>query len=216
MTGASARGPAPARLSADDRPANLESTYGSGCFGAWIVDRFGLPAFRYDMDERTDPRAQQPELAGGTQAQHQVGNDHIVAAAFNHGYTQLWSQDRLSQWANPYEPATRHWAGGYGYLLADGAVTSTLALDRAAGTSLEREFGVGYVAKTLGAPGIDVRQVVYAPYGDDPLLLDDVTITNRTGATTTMSWFEYWDVNPYDQTGMVHRGVGAPAWNAAK
>ena len=64
-----------------------------------------------------DPRAQQPELAGGTEAQHQVGNDSIVAAAFNHGYTQLWSQDRLQQWANRWDqPETRHYAGGFGWL----------------------------------------------------------------------------------------------------
>lgn len=109
---ASARAPVP--LSADPAPVRVDSSYGSGHFGSWFVDGFGLPAFRYDVDERSDPRAQQPELAGGTAAQHQVGNDHIVAAAFNHGHTQLWSQDRLAQWANLSQPAGRHYAGGYG------------------------------------------------------------------------------------------------------
>jgi hypothetical protein len=200
-------------LSAKDRPANVDSTYGSGNFGAWHTDGFGLPAFRYDADERVDARAAQPELAGGTDAQHQVGNDHIVAAAFNHGYTQLWSQDRLSQWANFYEPASRHWAGGFGYLVLDGTVTSTLWLDRGEGASLERDFGVGYFRKALSTRGVDVEQVVYAPFGDDPLLMDDVTITNRTDSSKTVSWFEYWDVNPQDQTGQVHRGVGQPVWD---
>ena len=63
-------------------------------FGRWIVDRFGLPAYRYDVDEQVARRARQPELNGGTAAQHELGNDHITAAAFNDGYTQLWSQDR--------------------------------------------------------------------------------------------------------------------------
>jgi Glycosyl hydrolase 36 superfamily, catalytic domain/Glycosyltransferase family 36 len=204
-----------ARLSADGRPANFDSTYGSGNFGTWHVDRFGLPAFRYDADEQGDLRAQQPELAGATEAQHQLGNDHVVAAAFNHGYTQLWSQDRLSQWANLYEPASRHWAGGYGYLVVDDTVTSTLWLDHGDAASRERDFGVGYFRKALGTAGVDVEQVVYAPFGDDPLLLDDVTITNRTAALQTVSWFEYWDVNPYDQTGQVRRGVGQPVWDPA-
>ena len=195
------------------RSASVDSTYGSGNFGTWYVDAFGLPAFRYDADERVDPRAAQPELASGTEAQHQVGNDHIVAAAFNHGYTQLWSQDRLSQWANLYEPATRHWAGGFGYLRLDGTVTSTLWLDRGEGTSLERDFGVGYFRKTLATGGVEVEQVVYAPFGDDPLLLDDVTIVNRTDSAKTVSWFEYWDVNPQDQTAQLHRGVGQPVWD---
>jgi hypothetical protein len=86
---------APEPLSTDQTPANVDSIHGSGSFGTWHVDAAGLPAFRYLVDETADPRAAQAELAGGTEAQHQVGNDHIVAATFNHGYTQLWSQDRL-------------------------------------------------------------------------------------------------------------------------
>lgn len=204
-----------AALSADDRPANVDSTYGSGNFGTWRVDGFGLPAFRYEANQETDARARQPELDGGTDAQHQLGNDHIVAAAFNHGYTQLWSQDRLSQWANLYEPASRHWAGGYGYLVVDGKVTSTLWLDRGDSTAFEREFGVGYYRKALSSDGVDVTQVIYASFGDDPLLLDDVTLTNRTDTAKTVSWIEYWDVNPYDQTAQVNRGVGQAMWDAA-
>jgi hypothetical protein len=205
----------PALLSADDSPVNVDSSYGSGHFGSWFTDRFGLPAFRYDVDESSDPRARQAELGGGTEAQHQVGNDHIVAAAFNHGYTQLWSQDRLMQWANLYQAASRHYAGGYGYLNVGGTVVSTFHPDRPAGASFERDFGVGYFRKVVDADGIEVEQVVYAPFGDDPLLLDDVTITNRTGGSTMASWFEYWDVDPYDQPGQTNRGVGQAAWDAA-
>src|SRR5262249_35727983 len=156
--------------------------------------------FRYALDETTDARAQQPELAGGTEAQHQVGNDHIVAAAFNHGYTQLWSQDRLQQWANRWDPDAQQYAGGFGWLAIDGPALSMLFLDRPAAATIEREFGVGYFRKVLHTGDVDVEQVTYAPFGDDPLLLDDVTITNRSGATRSMSWFEYWAVDPYDQT----------------
>ena len=204
---------APPPLSADDGPVHVDSTYGSGGFGIWRVDETSLPAFRYLLDQTTDPRAQQPELAGGTEAQHQVGNDHIVAAAFNHGYTQLWSQDRLAQWANRWEPGNRQYAGGFGWLVADGGVLSTLFLDRPSGATVERDFGVGYFQKTLHAGDLDVEQVTYAPFGDDPLLLDDVTITNRGDTTRTVSWFEYWAVNPYDQTTGVPRGVGMPVWD---
>ena len=44
---------APAPLSADRAPADVASTYGSGSFGRWLVDSFGMPAFRYDVDEQT-------------------------------------------------------------------------------------------------------------------------------------------------------------------
>jgi Glycosyl hydrolase 36 superfamily, catalytic domain/Glycosyltransferase family 36 len=202
----------PALSSARARPV-VASTYGSGHFGSWFVDAFGLPAFRYDVDQDTDPRARQPELAGGTEAQHQVGNDAIVAAAFNHGYTQLWSQAREAQWANRYQPEQRHYAGGYGYLNVDGTVLSTLYGDRPAGAATGRDFGIGYARKRLEANGLAVEQVVYAPFGDDPVLLDDVTISNTSSTTRQVSWFEYWDVNPYDQVALTTRGLGAPVWN---
>ena len=129
---------APPPLSAETGAPSIDSTHGSGNFGAWRLDAAGLPAFRYTLDQTADPRAQQPELGGGTDAQHQVGNDHVVAAAFNHGYTQLWSQDRLQQWANRWDPDNRHYAGGFGWLLVDGQARSTLFLDRPARARAER------------------------------------------------------------------------------
>ena len=74
-------------------------------FGRWSFDRFGLPAFRYGVDERTDPRRASPSCRAATAAQHQVGNDHIVGQAFNHGYTQLWSQDRPAAVGEPLRRA---------------------------------------------------------------------------------------------------------------
>ena len=171
--------PAPPPPLSGDAPVRIDSTYGSGGFGTWHVDAFGLPAFRYAIDETADARAQQPELAGGTEAQHQVGNDHIVAAAFNHGYTQLWSQDRLAQWANRYEPQTpplrrRLRVPARRRRRAEHALRSTA---RRAPTSSATSASAT-ARKRVRADGLDVEQVVYAPFGDDPLLLDDVTITN--------------------------------------
>jgi hypothetical protein len=207
---------APPPLSADGSQADFASSYGSGNFGRWSVDEFGLPFFNYEIDQLTDPRAQQPELNGATRAQHQLGNDHIIATAWNDGYTQLWSQDRLPQWANAYEPNYRHYAGGYGYLNVDGKVLSTFWEDRPQGASLDRDFGLGYYRKSLRAEGLELRDEVYAPFGDDPLLLHEVSIRNTSDRTRDVSWFEYWDVNPRVQpsTGArPNRGVGAPRWN---
>ena len=123
-----------APLSADRSPADVDSRFGSGAFGRWTTDTLGLPAFRYLLDQQVFPPARQPELKGATEAQHQLGNDHIVAAAFNHGYTQLWSQDRLPQWANRCEPENGHYGGGFGYLNGGRRVVSTLYLDRPRGS----------------------------------------------------------------------------------
>ena len=99
-------------------------------FGQWTVDPFGLPAYRYTMDEEADPLARQPNLSGSTDAWSQVGNTRVKADAFNHGYTQLWSQDRLAQWTNYYDAAHGHFSGGFGYVNVDGKVFSTLYDDR--------------------------------------------------------------------------------------
>src|SRR5580692_5012936 len=85
--------------------ASISSSAGSGDFGSWRTDGFGLPSYRYTLDELRSPIARQPELAGGTDASSQVGNDHIVADGFNHGYVELWSQDRRYEWTNLYDAA---------------------------------------------------------------------------------------------------------------
>src|SRR4051812_23220297 len=210
---------APPRLSKDHSPVRIDSSYGNGHFGSWQVDEFGLPTFRYELDEAKDPRAKQPEIyrrADTTDAWHQVGNDHLQANAYNHGYLELWSQDRLMQWANRYDPSNRHYAGGYGYLNVGGKVISTLYADRPQGSEFTRDFGVGYYRKRVAAEGVSVDQHTFAPFGDDPLLLDEVTITNTSASAKKVSWFEYWDVDPYNQaTGFQKNiGLGLPAYDA--
>jgi hypothetical protein len=205
----------PPRLSRETTPVDLRSTYGSGHFGRWTVDRFGLPAFRYTTDQTTSAKAHNAEMANSTDAWHQIGNDHIVANAYNHGYVQLWSQDRLYQWMNFPEPENRHYAGGFGYLRTKTGVVSTLWLDRLRGAESEREFGVGYIRKSTAIPGAEIEEFVYAPFGDDPVLLHDVTIHNSGTSPFGGSWFEYWDVNPSGQAqGHHRRGVLSPAYDA--
>ena len=166
---------------------DISSTFGSGDFGSWRTDGFGLPSYRYTVDEQHAPRARQPELAGAVDAWHQVGNDHIVADAFNHGYVQLWSQDRRFEWTNSYDAAAQHFAGGYGYLRAGSQVVSTLYDDRQRRSSSVRDFGVGYFRHAAWLSGLTVDEHVYAPFGDDPVLLHDVTIHNSTAGFRRVS-----------------------------
>jgi Glycosyl hydrolase 36 superfamily, catalytic domain/Glycosyltransferase family 36 len=205
---------APPRLSTEGGAPNISSTYGSGAFGTWSVDAHKLPAYRYEIDELTSPIAPQPELSGNTNAWSQLGNDRIVADASNHGYTQLWSQDRLYQWTNYYDPAHDHFAGGFGYLNLGGRVISTMYDDRAAGASTTRAFGVGYYEQRTTATGLTVQGRVYAPFGDDSLLLHDVTIKNTSKTAVSGSYFEYWDLNPEIQgVTQIPRGYEAPTWD---
>jgi len=210
---ASVAGPPPP-LSSDTTPVDVASTYGSGSFGQWTVDRFGLPAYRYAIDQQTAPQARNAELAGRTDAWHHVGNDHVHANAYNHGYVQLWSQDREYQWVNLYSPSEQHYSGGYGYLNAAGRVVSTLYDDSPGDATTQRDFGVGYFGRATSFPGASVEEHVYAPFGDDPVLLHDVTISDTGTSPLDASWFEYWDVNPaVEGSGQHRRGVAAPSYD---
>jgi hypothetical protein len=212
-------GAAPAPLSAERDRSDVSSTRGSGVFGRWFVDRFGLPAYRYRIDEARDPRARRPELedvAHRTDAWSQLGNDHVVANAYNHGYTQLWSQDRVYEWVNRYSAADGQYAGGFGYLRSGGRTISTLYADRPPGARAGRVFGTGYSRRSLAAAGLVVEEYVYAPFGDDPVLLHDVTIRNTTPRAREASWFEYWGVNPWEPETGRPRGLGAPSWDARR
>jgi hypothetical protein len=205
---------APKRLSTETARVDVASTKGSGVFGNWRVDQFGLPSYRYTADEETDARTAQPELNGRHDAWHQVGNGRAIANVFNHGYTQLWSQDRHYQWANLWQPDRLHFAGGYGYVNVDGQTTSTLYDDRPKGATTERDFGIGYARHRTVAGPVDVTEHVYAPWGDDPVILHDVTITNTATTAKQVTWFEYWDVNPQIQMPTrVPVATGVPAWD---
>src|SRR5258708_19393684 len=64
--------------------SNHQKAYGSGYFGEWIQDEFGLPAFHYTCDQVKDPKAVtevNPGLLAATEPIHQLGNDLIVALA---------------------------------------------------------------------------------------------------------------------------------------
>jgi hypothetical protein len=207
----------PGLLSDDPASERIASSRGSGSFGRWLVDSFGLPAYEYRLDERTDPRADQPELEGDDANWSQLGNDAIVANAYNHGYVELWSSARLYQWANRYDGDTRHYAGGFGWLrLADGRAASTLYLDRPAASHFHRTFGAGYASKRMRFAGLGVTETTTAPFGDGPALVDEVRISNRSDTARRLAWWEYWDVNPYDENADVARGLASPAYDAAE
>jgi hypothetical protein len=199
-------------------PPDIDSAYGSGSFGRWKVDRFNLPFYRYKVDPETAPQARQPELDGNTDAWHQLGNDHVVATAHNDGRVQLWSQGRAFQWTNNHEPQARHYSGGYGYLRLEDRTISTLYADRPAGARTHRDFGAGYFRRQTVTKPAAVDERVYAPFGDSPLMIHEVNVRNTSRAPLRGSWFEYWDVNPFDEAEGrdTHLGLAAPEYSGKR
>lgn len=205
--------PAAARAPQGPTGTAITSTKGSGVFGAWTVDRFGLPAYDYRLDQEADARAAQPELDGDRANWSQLGNDAIVANAYNHGYTQLFSQAARPQWANAYDEESRNYAGGFGYLRVGGATASTLYLDRPQSSRMKRRFGAGYYEKRLRFDGLRIRQTTTAPFGSAPALVDEVKITNRSDQRLRASWWEYWGVNPVDVYADEQVGLSQPRFD---
>ena len=175
-----------------------QKAFGSGHFGEWFEDEHGLPAYRYTCDQAHDPKAvvpTNPIWRAPTDHSHQVGNDRLVAVASNYGYIQVRQDEGGPKFLNDYVPAHHHYAGGFGYL-TDGQITlSTFYTGEA--DVFERVFGIGYLRKTVQKNGYTADQVIFAPFGDDPLLVSRVTITNGTKKTANLRWIEYWGCQQY-------------------
>jgi hypothetical protein len=172
--------------------------FGSGSFGEWIEDEHGLPAYRYTCDQQHDPKAVTPTnpiWRAATDHSHQVGNDRLVAVASNYGYVQVRQDEGGPKFLNDYDPAHGHFAGGFGYLTDGQALLSTFYPGGA--DSFERLFGVGYFRKTVRGGGYSADQIIFAPFGDDPLLISQVTITNQKNTTANLRWVEYWGCQQY-------------------
>ncbi|HEY1766591.1 MAG TPA: hypothetical protein VGG26_03015, partial [Terracidiphilus sp.] len=172
--------------------------YGSGHFGEWIEDEFGLPAYRYTCDQASDPKAITPVTPGilsETEHVHQVGNDRIIAIASNDGHVRVRQDEGSPKLLNDYVPENSQFGGGIGYLVSAGESLSTLYSGNSA--SFERIFGVGYFRKRVTGKNLHIDQVISAPFGDDPVLLSQVTIDNRGAAAASLRWVEYWGCQNY-------------------
>lgn len=166
--------------------------------GHWETDAAGLPVFVYTMDEYNDPRALYPTSNGMSNDHwHLVGNGRMVAIAYNHGEVQIYSGERGSMWLNERDPAHSRFAGGYGFLKDGNTLISMRYPERPQGCEYERRFGIGYFEKKLTCPDIRITQTISAPPGYGTELISDVNIENLSDRPKQVTWYEYWDVNPF-------------------
>lgn len=172
--------------------------YGSGYFGEWIQDEFGLPAFHYTCDQVNDKKAVtevNPGVLGATEHIHQVGNDRIVAIASNYGHVRVRQDEGAPKFLNDYAPERGCYGGGFGYLTDGTATLSTFYPGN--GDRFDRVFGVGYFRKKVSGHGYGIDQIIFAPFGDDPVLVSQVTIGNARPGEAKLRWIEYWGCQIY-------------------
>jgi hypothetical protein len=178
--------------------SKAKKPYGSGHFGDWIVDEFGLPAYRYTCDQVADSKAVSPvhkEWRSPTDHTHQVGNDRLVAAVSNYGYVQVRQDEGSPKFLNDYFPEESRYGAGVGFLTDGKRVLSTYYPGN--GASFDRIFGEGYFRKTVTSTSYEVEQTIVAPYGDDPVVMSMVNVTNRGVSAADLRWVEYWGVQNY-------------------
>ncbi|MFH2008567.1 MAG: hypothetical protein ABI333_18415 [bacterium] len=169
---------------------------GAGIFGQWVVDDQGLPAYEYDFDQEGDDRALW-ELSDGTlRRDHlfQVGNDRINAVASNQGFVQLFARERGPVFLNRVDLSQGRTGGGYSYLAEGGRVWATAHHLAPAEARTTRRFGIGYAAYGTTCDGLRIVHRVQAPAGDEPFVLDTVTVTNLRGYARRIRHYEFWDV----------------------
>jgi Glycosyl hydrolase 36 superfamily, catalytic domain len=193
-----------------------EASYGSGTFGVWVEDEFSLPAYRYTVNQTTNPHAvtegQQPGVLGPTEHVHQVGNDRVIALASNFGHVRLRQDEGCPKLLNDVDPETSQFGGGLGYL-TDGEETLSTYYNGDQ-EAFERIFGVGYFRKRVAGNSYSVEQTISAPFGDDPVLISQATVTNHRDTAVTLRWIEYWGCQPYQfsyrSTIDSYAGLGSP------
>ena len=179
-------------------PDTLED-YGSGHFGQWQQDPHGLPSYRYTCNQLTDTLAVLPvdkAWRSPTDHMHQVGNDRLIAVASNYGHVQVRQDEGSPKFLNDYCPEQSRYGAGIGFLADDeGLLLSTYYTGKA--ESFDRVFGMGYLQKRVTAHDYTADHVLFAPCGDDPVLVSQVTITNHSQDTVHPRWVEYWGCSNY-------------------
>lgn len=150
-----------------DPTAFTHSAYGSGVYGRWMVDEFGLPAYRYEMNQFEDDRAAYPVSEGAFRRDHwhQVGNERLTGLAANDGTVQVFVADRGGLFLNYFNYGDRvSWLGAAWEVLT----ILLLALPRALKGLFIPSDEPGLIARlrtALNAPGAhhrDDQQHAYA------------------------------------------------------
>ena len=163
---------------------------GSGSFGRWTEGAQGVPAYLYECDQRTEPTAlTMTNKAWNDRRNHTFafGNDRITATASNFGYCQLRQDEGGAKYLTDHDPKHLQFGGGFGYLQGQELLCTYYN-----GGEMAREYGAGYMRKVTKNAQVAVEELLFAPYGNDPLILKKVTVTNNGDAAQEFQWYDYW------------------------
>ena len=160
---------------------------GDGKFGHWTRDEWGLPAYRYECDFRTDPAAAYDTITQGESRLHwhKAGNDRLWIQATNEGWLRVYEASRGRRW----------WHDRAGYAEIEGIPSC----DNAAAT-----WGTGYVRYVTNLLGLQVDRLTLAPFGDNPFIVCRIRVTATDAADHDVRWMERWPLRPIWLSGIAN------------
>ena len=157
------------------------NTHSGGAFGHWITDAYGLPAYAYTCDQDRDPRAPAFTTRGPSNLHwHQIGNDRLNAICTNRGEVQVIESSRGLQWISYTDPARGCPGGGVAIVRTHGVAFTDLYSPQKFKAGYGRVFGAFYFEKQYAQNGLALKHTILAPFGDLPVLLCEVRISNTT------------------------------------
>jgi hypothetical protein len=166
-------------------------SFGSTPLGSWLPDAHGLPSFSVNLSVLA---AAAPTIYSDV---HLVGNDRVFAFVAADGGSSVRQDEGGPKMLNDFAPALHQFAGGVGWLFADGSpapLCDTNVTPSPARYHQTLTLGVARLTKTCAAAGgLSVEHTLWAPFGDAPALVSMVTITNGGSAPVAgVQWLEQW------------------------
>lgn len=167
-----------------------------GSFGKWITDEFGLPAYEYTCDQDRDSRAKRFTTQGPSSLHwHAFGNNRFNVIATNRGEVQALESSRGLQWLNYFDP-NKHCPGAGITILEHSRETKTDLYDKSNSPEMfSRIFGTSYFRKILAWNDLSSDNLLFAPFGDDPVLAAVLVLKNNGKTKKTIKLMELFGVN---------------------
>jgi hypothetical protein len=191
----------------------MKDNNGNGYFGRWTEGLYGTPAYLYECNQIIDDKSlTMTNEAWNGRRNHifVIGNDRIVATCSNYGYIQARQDERCPKYLNDYDPKRGQFGGGFGYLKSDSELITTYYT----GQAMRREYGAGYMRKVTSGKEAEVEDIIFAPYGDEPVLLKRVRIKSLSDKTLKADWYDYFGAAQY-QYAFTHYCAAQLTFNTA-
>ena len=180
---------------ATKRPSDVDG----GAFGYWAVDEQGQPMYTYTLHQDSAAGTQVAGMYGNATtfptarnaSDHTFlfGNDRITTLTSNYGYTQLRQDEGAPKLLNDVHRSDSQF-GAHNAIVSDARTGKVLATSWSA-VDGERTFGVGYRRVRRSSAGcepagtarptkcVHLEHTVFAPKGDEPVLLSTAKLTNN-------------------------------------